>query len=1470
MKPFSTLHLFGLAVLIHVFVSGIALAQSSSAARDREVLVEFYEATDGPNWSINTNWLSDSPLSDWYGVNTDRDGRVVSLYLKGGANFVGPKGLLPPSITELSELSSLSLGRNQLHGEIPAAIGKLTELRQLDLEQNDLTGPIPAGIGSLSHLTSLRLANNEFTGWIPKELFELEKLQTLDLGGNAFTGPIPDELGNLTRLRTLHIDFNQFFGHLPESLGNLTELRSLNIDQNNLWGPLPTSIGNLTQLTELTAWDNNLSGEIPASLSNLVELEELILWRNRFSGNLPDGIRSLTKLQTLDLAENQFSGWIHREVSQLKSLVFLDLSSNRFTGPVIRGLRHLPELAFLLLGNNELSGPLPTRFVDADSILVFGIAGNQVCVPGTHSFIYWLSNVTFHDISTLHYCNAVDRDVLEDLFTSADGESWINSRGWLEAETSIERWYGVQTNSLGQVTSLVLADNGLTGSLPPGMGNLSALKRLNLANNALTGRVPISIRRLALEAFEIEGTDLCIPGDLDFQAWLDGTETHSTPDLVCEALTELDVLLLIHEQTDGENWIEAADWQTDAPIDDWYGVDVDEAGRVIGLDLRQNELQGMIPFEIALLPHLKSINFAGNSLTGLIPAEIAELKELTTIDLSDNEFIGEIPSVLGSLENLAVLNLSGNQLTGTIPIEFADLPKLTDLDIGVNSLTGSIPPELGRLTNLKSFRAAFNDLTGTIPSEIASLYELESLSLNNNRLRESIPNAIGELTSLRTLRLNRNQLSGEIPTELGQLTNLSFMDLEGNQLTGVIPASLANLSKLTWLSLAGNDLEGEITRELGDLSELESLSLQDNELSGAIPAEIGKLSNLLQLNLAQNVLNGGIPSEIGDLSALEELILSNNSLSGPIPPAIGDAVALQRLYLSDNDLEGSIPPELGNLVNLEVLQLSGNRRLSGPLPIELTNLTRLGRLTASATDICRPNSTEFNAWLSRMYGHRIRSCDASGPLLVHLTQSIQSHEFPVPLVAGERAMLRLFPAALDDSFASFPAVDVQFFVDDQEIYTIDEPATITPLLREAGQGELSSSMNLEIPGEVIRPGLEMVLEFENETEGATSRLPETGRIAIEVNELPPFELTLIPFVQQQIDDQTDERSIVDLVNAVVREPETHSLFADTRTLLPVKDLELHAHEPVINSTNDFFDILLQTAAIHAIEGGDGYYMALMPNALGGIAGIAFLAGTDSVSITDSAIIAHELGHNLSLFHAPCGGPSGVDRSYPYSDGTLGNWGFDFRDGGTMVQPSTFDLMSYCRPVWISDYHFSNALRYRLFLAREESVTLAAAQKSLLVWGRKKPNGEMMLYPSFVVDAPPVLPESSGEFTLNGKAADGRSLFTVSFDMVEITDVEGVSGFVYLLPIESDWPTQLRDIELSDARREFTTNLGQAESMTMLRSPVNGQVQAFLRHTSGNARMNREIERQIEDAQARGHDVFFSKGMPEASSWQLTP
>ena len=144
---------------------------------DREVLESLYHATGGPDWSNRTNWLSDLPLSDWFGVETDGSGRVTKLSL-GGNRLTGA---IPPALGRLTYLLSLELGQgfdsesqtyigNQLSGPIPPQLGKLINLQYLSLQSNRLSGPIPPELARLTHLQDLYLGDNQLSGPIPSEV----------------------------------------------------------------------------------------------------------------------------------------------------------------------------------------------------------------------------------------------------------------------------------------------------------------------------------------------------------------------------------------------------------------------------------------------------------------------------------------------------------------------------------------------------------------------------------------------------------------------------------------------------------------------------------------------------------------------------------------------------------------------------------------------------------------------------------------------------------------------------------------------------------------------------------------------------------------------------------------------------------------------------------------------------------------------------------------------------------------------------------------------------------------------------------------------------------------------------------------------------------------------------------------------------------------------------------------------------
>ena len=127
-------------------------------ATDKAALTALYNATGGANWTPNTNWTSDEPLSSWSGVTTNSDGRVTRLLL----NDNGLDGTLPTALGDLSELEKLDLQDNALSGALPSELANLTNLTSLLLnESRALTGPLPDGLRELADLETVNIEKTE-------------------------------------------------------------------------------------------------------------------------------------------------------------------------------------------------------------------------------------------------------------------------------------------------------------------------------------------------------------------------------------------------------------------------------------------------------------------------------------------------------------------------------------------------------------------------------------------------------------------------------------------------------------------------------------------------------------------------------------------------------------------------------------------------------------------------------------------------------------------------------------------------------------------------------------------------------------------------------------------------------------------------------------------------------------------------------------------------------------------------------------------------------------------------------------------------------------------------------------------------------------------------------------------------------------------------------------------------------------
>ena len=1182
--------------------------------------------------------------------------------------------------------------------------------------------------------------------------------------------------------------------------------------------------GESGRVTAVRLYGHNLIGSIPPDLTRLSHLETLNLERNTLAGPIPTELGSLDSLRTLILGVNDLTGQIPPELGDLSNLEDLRLRRNELTGPIPPELSNLRNLERLGLNQNLLTGPIPADLLGLNRLRLFHFADNRsLCISGSADVAEWLTQL---DVYVGPFCNEGDREALMSLHGATGGPDWDRSTGWL-GDGILDDWHGVSADSLGRVTTLDLSNNGLAGHLPGFLAQLTSMTSLRIDGNAdLTGSLPLSLSALSLQELQYKETGLCTPPDGAFGEWLAAIPSHEGTNTECLPLSDRDILEVLYDATAGADWADDNNWLSDRPLGEWYGVETNDQGRVVALKLPENNLSGRIPPQLGNLGQLRELSLARNLLSGPIPPQLGNLSNLSQLDLNGNQLTGSIPPRLGSLSNLSTMHLYWNGLTGPIPSELGNLSMLRVLGLGLNGLTGPIPPELGNLSNLSA------------------------------------------------LYLDWNGLTGRIPSELGNLSRLSQLILSENRLTGSIPAWLGNLSGLARLSLSGNELTGPIPSGLGSLSSLSELVLSGNQLTGSIPSQLGNLTSLGRLDLSGNELAGTIPPELGNLSGLSTLYLDGNELTGPIPPELGGLSGLRRVSIKDNRLSGSLPPQLGDMANLRRLYLIDNAEMSGTLPSSLTALDKLNELLLTGTGLCAPGDAGFQSWLSDVKLVRVRLCGAGTASSAYLTQAVQSLDFPVPLVAGKEALLRVFVTVSRPTSEGIPKVRATFHVDGVETHAVDIPGSGTAIPTEVDDAEsaLEKSANVRIPGSVIQPGLEMVIEIDPDSTldpelGVTKRIPETGLAPVQVEVVPVLDLTVVPFHRAQDSDT----SIVDIARGMAADPQSHEMLWDSRTFLPIGDLDVKAHESVLTSTTNVVELLLETQLIRRLEGGAGYHMGIMPERIvGGESGVAYLGGHVGFSVSDPFVIAHELGHNLSLFHAPCGGAGGPDRAFPQSDGSIGAWGFDPRGGGTLISPNARDLMSYCGPPrWVSEYSFTRALSHRL-ASGSSATALARAPvnaptRTLLLWGGVDEQGDPFLEPAFVADAPPNVPGSTGEYELVGRTASGDELFSLSFDMAELADADGRSSFVFALPVRTEWGDVLESITLSGPGGSTTTDQATDQPMAILRDPDGGQVRGILRGEDAADLIR--VAAEAAGLTAPRLQVLFSRGMPDVADWR---
>lgn len=455
----------------------------------------------------------------------------------------------------------------------------------------------------------------------------------------------------------------------------------------------------------------------------------------------------------------------------------------------------------------------------------------------------------------------------------------------------------------------------------------------------------------------------------------------------------------------------------------------------------------------------------------------------------------------------------------------------------------------------------------------------------------------------------------------------------------------------------------------------------------------------------------------------------------------------------------------------------------------------------------------------------------------YLNQAAQNKRGTVALIPGRPALARIFVVGDQTSYYR-PSVRFRLFQGDEEVFHEVLPPLSDSTSKLVIESNLEDSYNVFVPGHLVQPGVGAVIELDPEgvvplAPGSQTRYPAEGAMALDLVEPPLLRQIFVPTISA-VNADRGVHGWTDGIN-----PESPRVRV-TRTLLPVGTMEVEVREDYntgadLRTPAGWSEWIQETRVLYQQEGRRGYYYGVARISGPAYGGLGYIGYPVSVGLTSASIYAHEVGHNMDLLHAPCGGAGRPDINYPHSGGSIGIWGYDAVED-RLLDPDVYnDLMGYCRNDWVSDYHFSKAFTHRLegdggvVLDATPSAAAGPEGEMLVAWGRVV-DGRVTLDPAFVVRGPPALPESDGPYRVDGIADDGRTEFSFSFSPTPLEF--GGGGFVFFVPYDPEWAETLDRLVLTGPEGTDTVTRTGSSPLAVVTDPASGRIRAIVRNWDG--------------------------------------
>jgi hypothetical protein len=383
----------------------------------------------------------------------------------------------------------------------------------------------------------------------------------------------------------------------------------------------------------------------------------------------------------------------------------------------------------------------------------------------------------------------------------------------------------------------------------------------------------------------------------------------------------------------------------------------------------------------------------------------------------------------------------------------------------------------------------------------------------------------------------------------------------------------------------------------------------------------------------------------------------------------------------------------------------------------------------------------------------------------YLVQTIQTEDHQMELVGGRAALFRGFLQRVEPG-----AFEARLLVRQSGsiVQTIVLSSPSGPPSGTPDRMNQATTFQAVVPANRITPDLSYTLEVES----AVGVLSED--VTPTVLPRPALAVTFVPV---RIDSTGTVGNVTPgNVDDFLGRAEA---FPFTEVQATVRAEYVYGGSPVTGDGDTWSPLLSEIGQLRIADGSPNlYYGVVVRQGTGGVAGIGYIGYPASLGIrgsnlsTAQYIFNHEVGHNLSLRHAPCS-LSGADPDFPYPDGRIGAHGYLL---GEVLAPTTADVMGYCGTYSYGTYHWSKAIQFSL----PGTVWFGGEGAHLRLWGEVV-GGEVTLRSPYVGGADGQAGMQGPPVGLRIRSATGQTLWTGSTPLVEIDHVDG-GGFSVGVPV----------------------------------------------------------------------------------------